>query len=354
MDRSIGDHNVAAVSAMLDLNDLRLFAKVAQLGGFTAAGRALGLPKSRLSRRIAGLEDQLGVRLLQRSTRRLSLTDVGESFLRRCETMLAEAEAAEQAVAQARSEPSGLIRITCPHILAQTMIAPLINSFLAAHPAVRIAMELTGRRVDVIEERVDLAFRVRRPPTEPSDVVVRVLSQTRGVVVAAPALLDRLGRPLEPVDLIGLGTLDLHRADGRHSWTLADADGGTQSVPHVPRLATDDMFTLRQAAVDGLGAALLPDYICRPAIQAGQLEHILLDWRVPEGEVQAVFASRRGLVPAVRALVDHVVRWVPRMVAICDSELPAEDVLPPYADSGANAVALGLDAMMLTARAAPH
>ncbi|MBW8723686.1 MAG: LysR family transcriptional regulator, partial [Inquilinus limosus] len=131
---------------MLDLNDLRLFAKVAQLGGFTAAGRALGLPKSRLSRRIAALEEGLGVRLLQRSTRRLSLTDVGETFLRHCETMLAEAEAAEQAVAQARSEPSGLIRVTCPHILAQTMIAPLINSFLAAHPAVRIAMELTGPR----------------------------------------------------------------------------------------------------------------------------------------------------------------------------------------------------------------
>jgi DNA-binding transcriptional LysR family regulator len=341
------------MAAMLDLNDLRLFAKVAQLGGFTAAGRALGLPKSRLSRRIAALEEGLGVRLLQRSTRRLSLTDVGETFLRHCETMLAEAEAAEQAVAQARSEPSGLIRVTCPHILAQTMIAPLINSFLAAHPAVRIAMELTGRRVDVIDERVDLAFRVRRPPTEPSDVVVRVLSQTRAVVVAAPALLDRLGRPAEPVDLIRFGTLDLHHADGRHVWTLLDAAGAPQSVPHVPRLASDDMFTLRQAAIDGLGAALLPDYICRPAIQAGLLEHVLFDWRVPEGEVQAVFASRRGLVPAVRALVDHVVRWVPRMVAICDSELREEDRLPPYADSGANAAALGLDAL-LTAGPAPH
>lgn len=341
------------MTAVLDLNDLRLFAKVAQLGGFTAAGRALGLPKSRLSRRIAALEEGLGVRLLQRSTRRLSLTDVGETFLRHCEALLAEAEAAEQAVAQARSEPSGLVRVTCPHILAQTMIAPLINSFLADHPAVRISMELTGRRVDVIEERVDLAFRVRRPPTEPSDVVVRVLSQTRAVVVAAPSLLDRIGRPAEPVDLIRLGTLDLHRADGRHVWTLVDAAGAPQSVSHVPRLASDDMFTLRQAAIDGLGAALLPDYICRPAIQAGLLEHVLFDWRVPEGEVQAVFASRRGLVPAVRALVDHVVRWVPRMVAICDSELREEDRLPPYPDSGANAAALGLDAL-LTARPAAH
>lgn len=339
---------------MLDLNDLRLFTKVAQLGGFTAAGRTLGLPKSRLSRRIAALEEQLGVRLLQRSTRRLSLTEVGESFLRHCETILAEAEAAEQTVAQARSEPSGLVRITCPPIMAQTMVAPLLNSFMAEHPAVRIAMELTGRRVDVIEDRVDIAFRVRRPPTEPSDVVVRMLAQTREVIVAAPALLDRLGRPAEPADLIRLGTLDLHRADGRHVWTLIDAAGATQSVSHVPRLATDDMFTLRQAAIDGLGAALLPDYICRFAIGTGQLEHILPDWRAPEGEVQVVFASRRGLVPAVRALIDHVVRWVPPMVAICESEQAQRDRLPPFADSGANAAQLGLDAMLLTSRQARH
>ncbi|MGK9165065.1 LysR family transcriptional regulator [Inquilinus limosus] len=333
---------------MLDLNDLRLFAKVAQLGGFTAAGRALGLPKSRLSRRVAALEERLGVRLLQRSTRRLSLTDVGERFLRHCETILAEAEAAEQAVAQVRSEPSGLIRITCPPILAQTMIAPLLNDFLAVHPAVRISMELTGRRVDVIEERVDLALRVRLPPTEPSDVVVRVLAQTRGVVVAAPALLDRLGRPAEPADLARLGMLDLHRADGRHVWTMVNGSGAAQSVPLVPRLATDDMFLLRQAAIAGLGVALLPDYMCRPALEAGLLEHILPDWRLQEAEVQAVFASRRGLVPAVRALIDHVVRWVPRMVTLCEAERPPGSRLPPFIDSGANAAQLGLDMLLAT------
>jgi len=331
---------------MLDLNDLRLFAKVAQLGGFTAAGQALGLSKSRLSRRVAALEDQLGVRLLQRSTRRLSLTDVGENFLRHCETILTEAEAAEQVVEQARSEPSGLIRVTCPPILAQTMVAPLLNDFLIAHPAVRISMELTGRRVDVIEERVDLAFRVRKPPLEPSDVVVRVLAQTRSVAVAAPALLDRLGRPTEPAQLPRLGTLDLHRTDGRHVWTMVDAADAPQSVPIEPRLATDDMFLLRQAAIDGLGATLLPDYIGRPAIEAGLLEHILPDWRVPEGEVQAVFASRRGLVPAVRALIDHLVRWVPRMVSLCESERQKADRLPPFLDPAANAARIGLDVLL--------
>lgn len=339
---------------MLDLNDLRLFAHVARSGGFTAASKTLGISKSRLSRRIAMLEDHLGVRLLQRSTRRLSLTDVGETFLRRCEGMLAEAEGAEQAVAQARSEPSGLVRITCPHMLAQTMIAPLLNSFMAQHPAVRIAMELTGRRVDVIEERVDLAFRVRRPPVEPSELVVRSLGRTRGLVVAAPSLLDRLGRPADPSGLAALGTLDLHRADGRHAWTLIDEDGADLSVSLNPRLATDDMFSLRAAAIDGLGVAFLPDYMCQPALEAGQLERILPRWRTDEAEVQLVFASRRGLVPAVRALIDHIVHWVPRLAQACEEGQRREEQLAPYPDSAANAAALGIEAMMLTERQRPH
>lgn len=176
---------------MQDLNDMLYFAEVAERGGFAAAGRALGIPKSRLSRRVAELEAQLGVRLLQRTTRTLSLTEVGEAYLRHCQAMRESAQAAADAVAQVQSEPRGTVRVTCPVTLAQTVLARLMPVFLERHPQVRLEMQVTNRVVNVVEEGVDVALRVRATLDNSGSMIVKRLDEGRQLLVASPAQLAR-------------------------------------------------------------------------------------------------------------------------------------------------------------------
>src|ERR1700681_3501408 len=164
---------------MIDLNELYLFVQVVERKGFASAGRALNLPKSTVSRKISQLEERLGVRLLQRSTRRLSVTEIGEIYYRHCAAMLAEAEAAQDAIDSVRAEPRGRLRITCPVSLMQSDMAGIASRFLAGHPRVTIDLEATNRRVDVIEEGVDVALRVRFPPLENTDLVMKRLGERR-------------------------------------------------------------------------------------------------------------------------------------------------------------------------------
>ena len=176
---------------MQDLNDMLFFAEVADRGSFSAAGRALAVPKSRLSRRVADLESRLGVRLLQRTTRKLSLTQAGEIYHRHCVAMREQAEAADEAVAQVQSEPRGTVRVACPVTLVQTTVGPLLPRFLAAHPQVRVEMQVTNRLIDLVEEGVDVALRVRANLDDSSSLVARNLGETRSVLVASPELLQR-------------------------------------------------------------------------------------------------------------------------------------------------------------------
>eukprot|EP01036_Dinobryon_divergens_P036984 gene36984-biopygen29253 len=173
---------------MQDLNDMLYFAEVVERGGFAAAGRALGLPKSRLSRRVAALEAQLGVRLLQRTTRKLSLTEVGEAYLRHCQALRESAQAAADTVAHAQTEPRGTIRVTCPVTLAQTVLADVMPIYLARHPLVRVEMEVNNRVVDLVKDGVDVALRVRLTLEDSGSLVVKRLDDARSVLVASPAL----------------------------------------------------------------------------------------------------------------------------------------------------------------------
>src|SRR2546430_10018859 len=186
---------------MQDLNDMYFFAEVVDRGGFAAAGRALGLPKSKLSRRVAELEHRLGVRLLQRTTRKLSLTEAGELFHRHAIAMREEAEAAEEAVAMVQNEPRGTIRVTCPLTLAQTTIGPILPKFMREHPHVRVDMIVTNRVIDLVQEGVDVALRVRASIDDSGSLVVKKLAPTYGLLVANPQLLAREGRPQHPEDL---------------------------------------------------------------------------------------------------------------------------------------------------------
>jgi DNA-binding transcriptional LysR family regulator len=290
---------------MQDLNDLFYFVQVVDRGGFAAAGRALGMQKSKLSRRIARLEDRLGVRLIQRSTRRFSVTEIGREYHRRCLAMLVEAEAAQAVIERVRTEPRGVIRVSCPTALVHFQFGALIARFMAATPRVEVHLESTNRRVDVIAEGFDLAIRVRFPPLEPSELVMRRLDESTQCLVAGPGLLE--GRPLAaPADLSGLPSLDLGPPHREHGWRLERRDGASATVPHQPRLVTDDMAALREAALAGVGIVQLPTMMVWEDIQAGRLVAVLPDWRPRSGIVHAVFPSRRGLLPSVRAFLDFL------------------------------------------------
>ena len=291
---------------MQDLNDMLYFAEVVDRGGFAAAGRALGVPKSKLSRRVAELEARLGVRLLQRTTRKLSLTEAGELFHRHSVAVREEADAASEAVAQVQSEPRGTIRVVCPVTLAHSTIGPLIPLFLERHPLVRIEMQVNNRVVDLVHEGVDVALRVRPTLEASGSLVVKNLGNTHGLLVASPIQFEREGRPQSTEELSKLATLAMSAADGKTSWKLVGPGGREYDFQHRPVYTADDLLTLKYAAVKGTGMCVLPDYMCRRELRLGELEQVLPGWAPRPGVVHAVFPSRRGLLPAVRRFLDFL------------------------------------------------
>ena len=290
---------------MQDLNDLYLFVQAVDHGGFAAAARALGLQKSKVSRRIGLLEDRLGVRLIQRSTRRFSVTEIGQEYYRRCVAMLIEAEGAQTVIDQSRAEPCGVVRLSCPTGLLAFQFGGLFGRFMALYPAVELHIESTNRRVDVIGEGFDLAIRVRPPPLTESELVMRRFDERTIRIVASPDLLKQRAITL-PADLAGLPSVDFGPAGGEHRWRLTHADGSVAEVRHTPRLITDDMAVLRDAALAGAGAARLPTLVVWDDLLAGRLVTLLPDWKPSNEIVHAVFPSRRGLLPSVRALLDFL------------------------------------------------
>lgn len=291
---------------MQDLNDMYFFAEVVDRGGFAAAGRALNLPKSKLSRRVAELEQRLGVRLLQRTTRKLSLTEAGELYHRHAVAVREEAEAAQEAVAMVQNEPRGTIRVTCPTTLAQTTIGPILPKFMRDHPKVRIDMIVTNRVIDLVQEGVDVALRVRPTVDDSGSLIVKKLAQTQSVLVASPQLLAREGRPQGPDDLDRLPTVAMSAADGRATWLLKGPHDRELTLSHKPCLTADDLLTLRYFVLEGTGISILPDYMVHRDVREGKLEQVLPGWAPRPGVIHAVFPSRRGLVPAVRRFLDFL------------------------------------------------
>jgi len=298
---------------MQDLNDLFYFSIVVEKGGFAAAGRALDIPKSRLSRRISQLEERLGVRLLQRSTRRFAVTDAGQRFYRHCQAVMAEAQAAEEAVAQLTSEPRGLVRMSCPVSITQNAMAGILPGFLEKYPQVKLLLLSTNRRVDLINEGVDVALRVRFKLDTDADLVVRSFGHSRALLVASPGYLDARGRPGQPEELAGHDTISIAELDAQ-SWELTGRDGRRFQLEHQPRLMCGDFPLVRAAAEQGLGVALLPESVCCAALSSGRLEVILPEWSPPQGVVHCVYPSRRGVLPAVRVLIDWLAEKMPEAI----------------------------------------
>lgn len=290
-----------------DLNAMFLFAKVVEHGSYSAAARALGMQTSKLSRRISDLEKQLGVRLLQRTTRRVTVTDIGQTYYQHCAALEAEALAAQEAIDRTRSEPQGTVRMSCPVSLMKLPLSPIIAQFLAKHPLVRVHVDMTNRRVDVVEEGYDFALRVRQPPLEPSNLAMRKLGDSAAVLVASPGFLDKQGRPSHPRELERYPTLAMASTGDNYIWGFREKDCTLVNVSHTPRLMTDSFDALREAAVGGIGVAYLPQFIVEEDLASGALERMLPEFGLTPGLVHVVFPTRRGMVPAVRTLIDALV-----------------------------------------------
>ncbi|MDR2876711.1 MAG: LysR family transcriptional regulator [Chromatiales bacterium] len=307
-------------SGRIDLNDLYLYTLVVEHKSFTAAGQAAGLTTSRVSRRIAALEERLGVRLLHRSTRKLTLTPVGERYYEHCRAMVGEAEAAAEVIEHIQAQPRGRLRVTCPALMAQTSLRPILIDFMRRYPEVRLSITATDRFVDLIDEGFDVAIRFRALPMENSTLVARPLGESRHLLVATPECLNNLGRPTSTSELARMKGLAKSRINEAHAWPLSNLEGETAVVPFQSVLDADDWLVLKAGVMAGLGIAALPEEICAAELSTGKLERVLPAWRLPSAALYMVYASRRGLIPAVRAFIDFAAQ---RLAAQCAANAAA-------------------------------
>ncbi|MGR9108187.1 MAG: LysR family transcriptional regulator [Gammaproteobacteria bacterium] len=291
---------------MQDLNDLYYYVKVVEHAGFASAARALGIPKSKLSRRVALLEERLGVRLIQRSTRRFFVTEIGQTYYEHCKAMLVEAEAAQESIERTRAAPCGTVRLTCPPALLHAHLEKMLVEFMVLNPAVILHLEAGNRRIDPIGEGIDLAIRVRQPPIENSDLVMRVFSERRQCLVASPALVKAYGLPNTPADLANRPSLAHGMPHEEHAWNLLGPEDERRSIRHTPKLVANDMIMLRSAAVAGIGIVKLPVMFVQEELATGALLNVLPEWAPKREIIHAVYPSRRGLLPSVRALLDFL------------------------------------------------
>jgi DNA-binding transcriptional LysR family regulator len=298
---------------MEDLNDIYFFASVVQYGGFSAAARTTGVEKTRLSRRIAALEKRLGVRLLQRTTRALALTEAGQRFFERCVATVEGAQAAYDSVAELRREPAGLVRLCCPVLLTQRCLAHALPGYMTVYPKVSVFVEATDRTVNVIEERFDIAIRAKPLIEDVAGLVAKTLGNSQRVLVVAPAFLNRYGRPEKPADLPKFDTVastdDIF--DGGARWNLTNSDNRTQHIELKPRLVTSDLRVRLQAALHGIGIALLPEQVVAAPLKQRLVERVLSEWSGAKNIVHLVYPTPRGMLPSVRALIDHLLINVP-------------------------------------------
>lgn len=290
---------------MRDLNDLHLFVAVVANGGFSAAARALNVPKSRISRRVAALEEDLGVRLVERSTRRFKVTDVGQDVYGHARAAISETEAIDEAIARLKAEPQGMVRVSCP-LDSERLLASALPGLLARYPRLRVQFLVSNRRIDIIEEGIDIAVRVRERLDTDADLQMKQLGHSVQVLVASPAFVAQHGSPATPQDIPSFPTLAHTDRPGTDRWSLVNTAGEEVVVTHEPRLAASAFPVLREGAIAGTGIAMLPDAACSEALADGRLIQLLPEWTSHRGIVHLVFTSRRGLLPSVRAVLDFL------------------------------------------------
>ncbi len=298
---------------MQDFNDLYYFAQVVEHGGFASAGRALGIPKSRLSRRVALLEERLGVLLIQRSTRNFAVTDLGLIYYERCQAVMEAAQAAQAAIDLSRDRVCGTVRLSCPIGLLHEYVGQMVVEYMLRFPQVNVLLMGINRKVHVENEGLDLAVRVQEPPLEDSSLLMRVLGRAEYRLVASRELCERFSMPQTPAELAAWPSLGCGPPVEEHVWALRGPSGNVYTHRHTPQLVTTDLTTQHQAALAGIGVACLPKSIVDEELQHGALVHLLPDWQFEPKLIHAVFAPRRELIPAVRHLIDHLAAGFARL-----------------------------------------
>ena len=294
---------------MQNLNDYYYFVQVVKYQGFTKASEALGITKSKLSRHISDLESRLNVRLLQRSTRKFAVTAVGQDFYEYCLKILDQVQVAENFVEQSlSSEPSGTIKISCPIGLVEFPLANMVAAFMQQYPRVQVHLIATNRKVDLIEEGIDLAIRVRHLPLEDSDLIVRELDAWQHVLVGTPQLIRSIGG--HPTDLSQLEQFPSVGFQGpKLSWRFSEkSDFANESVDiqYSPRLKTDNFTAMKAAVMKDVGIASLPRVFVYEELKSGQLIELMQNWELPKGVIHVAYTSRQGMMPAVRCVLDYL------------------------------------------------
>lgn len=281
------------------LTGMAVFAKVAEEKGFSAAARALGLSKSAVSKQVARLEDRLGARLINRTTRRLSLTAAGTAFYERCARVIAEAEEAERAVSSLHAEPRGVLKVNAPMSFATLQLAPAIPEFMARYPELAVDLTLNDRMVDLVDEGFDVAVRIAR--LTDSSLIARRLAPSRRLVVASPDYFARRGTPARPEDLKNHNCLLYAYTLTGDEWRFRD-----QSVRVTGNLKANNGEVLRAAVLAGAGVALMPTFIVGDDVRAGRLQAVLGAWEDHSSSVYAVYPHARYLSTKVRVFVDYL------------------------------------------------
>lgn len=292
-----------------DLARIRAFVQVFDAGGFSAAARQHGRSKALLSKYVTDLEDYLGVRLMNRTTRKLSLTEAGEAYYREASQLLQQLDDLDATISDQTAEPRGLIRISAPRNFGEMTLAPAIFQFVAANPQVSVDLRLEDRFVDLVEEGIDVAIRIST--LSDSSLIGRKISDMRHVICGSPGLVERVGLPTSGEALRNMPCVLDTNMPSHASWRFIE-DGRPISVHVAGPARVNSPVAAMQAAVAGLGFAVLPTYLADPLISEGKLVRVLED-RMPEGpSLMAVYPHRRHLAGKVRALIDHLVRWFER------------------------------------------
>jgi DNA-binding transcriptional LysR family regulator len=293
---------------MYDLNDHFYYTAVVSNGGFAAASRALGIPRSQLSRRVQRLEDELGTRLIERSTRTFRVTDLGNLFYERCRSLLDDAESARSLVVDFQSAPKGLVRLGCPLALVDLSVSTFLPEFLELYP--EISVEIVGQdtKSDLVNDAIDLEIRTGLPASETqTTLTMRKLGRSKTVLVAGGAMIERVAQIRSPADLISMPSVSMGRSGRKHAWQLHDTGGNEEAVSIQPRLVCRSLSATLGAVRSGLGIGLLLESSCRAGLESGELARVLPGWQGLESQFYLVFTTSRGLSARVRVLVDFLV-----------------------------------------------
>lgn len=306
---------------MKDLNDLYYFAKVVEYGGFSSASLNLGITKSLLSRRIVALEERLGVKLLNRTTRKVAMTEIGKIYYQHCQAMLVEAESADEAIQRLVVEPKGVVKISCPTNLLHINVSEMLNRFLAQYPKIQLHVESTNRQVDLINEAYDFAIRVRPFPLKDSDLVVRSLAVSQQLIVASPDLLHQHYSIQRPEEMTRFPILMMEPFSTEYAWKLYNQNNDLYQLKAKPRLTTTDLQALHAATIAGLGLAKLPDLMIAEDLKQGRLMKVLPEWAPKAEVVHLAYTSKRGMLPSVKALIEFLVDAFEKHTAICQIDV---------------------------------